>query len=352
MTRVALYACLVVSSFAACGGHADAGGADAAVDGAIDASDAPTGADIRFSATAALPSGSWLLYNDWSQDPNRLYALPTADLGGARRELFQVNRVWAFGARSDGTKLLFSAWDEQQEAHFGVTFGDSIQNTFEYDTAALTVRAVSWGNQNDECHTFTADGADAFVCRRYDFMPGGAFSGWRLGKLHLADGSFEFVRPDQQTQFELHPTPVPGTSTLLFELRDHPPATGSTIMSRDLTTGTETMVEASARRPTLAPDGHRLLFQNADDSNRYYVMDLDQPTQPAVLVSPTTGVGQVRWSPDGGTIVYTVSDNANSCDDLETVAISGMTAAAPTRIRRCVDHDAEFITNIAWVEVP
>ncbi|MBK9035614.1 MAG: hypothetical protein IPL61_30875 [Myxococcales bacterium] len=334
---------------ASCGGD---DGQGAPVDAGLDAPAGPTAADIRFTPIAALPSGAWLLYNDWSTDPNRLYALPASDLGGARRELFQANRVWAFGARADGSEVLFSAWDAEQEAHFGVTIGDAIQNTFAYDTATQAVRAVSWGNQNDECHTFAPDGATAFVCRRYDFQPDTSYRGWRLGRLQLADGSFEFVRAEQSTQFEFHPTPVPGTSQLLFELRDKPPASGSTIWSRDLMTGVETMVKASARRPTLAPDGARLLFQNAADRNRWYVMDLAQPATPAALVSATLGVGSARWAPDGAAIVYTVSDDANSCDDLETVAIAGLVAATPARVRVCATGDREFITNIAWVVVP
>lgn len=329
-------------------------------DGAI-APDAPPMVDagpgpadeIGFVAREALTSGSWLLANDWAADPNVAFVIPTADLAGARRELFGVNRVWSLGAKADGATIWFSAFDAGQEARFGLTIGDSIQNTFAYDAATQAVRAVAsggWENVNDECHAPSPDGASLYVCRRYDFQPMGGFSGWRLGRFTLATGAFEFLRPDAAGgPFELLPQALPDGQRVVFELRARPPMTGASIHVRDLGTGTEQVVRMAASRPLLAPDGHHLLFRDTA-SRTYKMLDLDQPAAPPIDVSPTLDPGAAAISPDGATIVYTVYDAANTCDHLERVTFAG-TWSAPVRVRDC-GITGEFITKLAWLTVP
>src|SRR5262245_40043173 len=158
--------------------------------------------DIGLVPGDPLPPGQWLLVNEWAL-PDTVFALDPADLGGARREVLSVARSWSMGASDDGALIAFSSADPMQEAHFGLTIGDAIQNSFRYAPATRTVETLgpagtTWTNVNDECHAPSADGQYVYICRRYDFVdePSFSFKGWRLGRFRLADGSFEFLRPD------------------------------------------------------------------------------------------------------------------------------------------------------------
>jgi Tol biopolymer transport system component len=341
MNRGVIFVC----ALAACGGD-DAGGPDPC----LTADDpCPAAEDIDFAALEELPSGEWLLANDWAPTPNVAFVLPIDDLGAARREIFAANRVWSMGAAADGSSIYFSAWDAQQEEHFGITIGDAIQNSFSFTPSTSELRALAWGNLNDECQVPSPDGDSLYVCRRYDFTPEGAFSGWRIGRISLDDRSFEFLRGDAAGPYELSPQPLPDGATVLLELRARPPATDDTLVLLDLASGDETDVRTSAGRPILFPDGHRVLFQDRTDQSRWKMLDLDS-SAPPVTVSPTTGAGDAAISPDGDTIVYAVFDSTLSCDHLERVTFSG-TWSAPTRVRDCA-QTGEFITDLDWIVVP
>jgi len=313
--------------------------------------------DIGVGAGPPLPAGAWLLANRWSPSPDAVFALDPADLGGAARTVFTANRVWSMGASPDGRTILFSAHDPMRETEFGLTLLDSIQNPFAFETATGTVTLLAlpgsgWANVNDECLRSSADGAYVYVCRRYDFTAQGSFRGWRLGRIRVADGSFEFLRPDAPGgPFELRPQELPGATRVLFELRARPPATGSSLHTRELATGAEVMVRANAHKPILAPDGHRVLFADPTDQSRLKTFDLDAPQAPVVPVAPTLGVGAAAWSPDGETIVYSVFDQTLSCDHLERVTWSGAAWSAPARVRDCT-QSGEVITSLAWVTIP
>jgi hypothetical protein len=316
----------------------------------------PTPADdIAFVAGPPLAAGSWLLVNDWAAEPNHVFALSPDDLAGPKQVVFSAHRVWSMGAADDGSAILFSSWDALQEEHFGLTIGDSIQNSFVYDTRARRVRYLgpigsSWQNVNDECHELSPDGAYVYVCRRYDFTPEGGFSGWRLGRIHTVDRTFEFLRVDAPGgPFELGPQVIPGTSQVVFALRARPPATGSTLHSLDVATGVETTVRPNAARPVLAPDGQRLVFSDTTAQFRLAMIDLARPGDAAVAVSPTLGTGAVAWAPDGQSIVYAVYDQPRNCDHLERVIWTGAAWSAPERVRDCA-LTGEFITDLAWVD--
>ena len=340
---------------AACGGDGSHGpGPDAPP--MIDAGPGPAD-DIGLQAGPPLGSGQWLLANRWSPAPDAVFALDPADLGGPARTVLTANRVWSMGASADGRTILFSSHDPMRETQFGLTLLDSIQNSFAFDTAARTVALLApagsaWANVNDECLQPSADGAYVYLCRRYDFTAQGSFLGWRLGRIRVADGSFEFLRPDVPGgPFELTVQELPGATHVLFELRARPPETGSSLYTRELSTGTEVVVRANARRPILAPDGHRVLFADATDQSRLKTFDLQAPGDPAVPVSTTAGAGDAAWSPDGQTIVYSVFDQAKSCDHLERVTWSGTAWSAPARVRDCA-QTGEVITSLAWVTIP
>lgn len=345
---------VAVTVGAGCGGDDGAAGPDAGP--LVDAGPGPVD-DLAVQAGEPLPAGAWLLMNEWQADPNRVSALAVTDLAGATRTVFSANRVWSLGARADGRTIVFSSHDPQREQAFGINFTDSIQNPFAYDTqtGAVTLLAPAgsgWANVNDECLVPSADGASVYVCRRYDFTADGTFLGWRLGRITLADGSFTFLRPDAAGgPFELSPVELPGGDRVLFELRARPPASGVALHIRTLSTGAETMLRASARKPVLAPDGHRLVFADTTDQSRLKMLDLDAPATAPIAVSPTLDVGDVVWSPDGTTLVYNVYDQPQNCDHLERVTWTGTAWSAPTRVRDCA-VTGEFITNLAWVTVP
>jgi Tol biopolymer transport system component len=350
---------IVIATTAACGGGGGNGGdPDAGAPDATPADAAPAPAsEIGLVPGQALTAGEWIVANDWAGPPDVVFALPAADLGGARTVVLTANRVWSLGVRADGAELVFSSSDPEQEADFGITIGDAIQNTFRYDAATETVALLApagsdWINANDECHEPTADGAYVYVCRRYDFTAQGAFLGWRIGRIDAATGAFEFLRPDAPAgPWELGAQAIPGTTRILYEQRTRPPGVQYSLWTRDLATGAETMVRTSAGRPTLAPDGHRVLFHDTTNQFRLWMLDLDAAAAPAIPVTPTTGVGDSAWSPDGDAVVYTVYDDANTCDHLERVDWGGAAWSTPVRVRDCT-QTGEFITDLSWIRVP
>ncbi len=348
----ALTAVLALGAAGACG-QDDPVDVDAGIE--LDAGPSPID-EIGFVAGDPLPAGTWLLANEWAGTPNQVFALDPADLGGVARTVFRSTRVWSMAAPPDGRAVVFSSNDPLQAERFGVTIGDAIQNSFWFDSRERTVRLLApagsgWANVNDEAFRVAPDGAHVYLSRRYDFTAEGAFQGWRLGRLGVADGGFEFLRPDVPGgPFELRPQQVPGTREVLFELRARPPATGSTLHVRHLDTGAERLVRDGSGRPNLGPDGRRVLFADRTDQQRLKTFDLQAPGDPAVPVSPTAGAGDAAWSPDGETIVYTVFDSARSCDHLERVVWTGAAWSAPERVRDCA-QTGEFITNLAWVTI-
>ncbi|HSD87923.1 MAG TPA: hypothetical protein VLB44_10435, partial [Kofleriaceae bacterium] len=200
----------------------------------IDAGPGPAD-DMHLQAGPPLPAGSWLLANRWAPAPDAVFALDPADLGGAARTVFSADRVWSMGASADGRVILFSGHDPMREQEFGLTLSDSIQNSFAFDTQTRTIALLApvgsgWANVNDECFQPSADRAYVYVCRRYDFTAQGSFLGWRLGRIRVDDGSFEFLRPDASGgPFELTPQELRGGTHVLFELRARPPATGASL---------------------------------------------------------------------------------------------------------------------------
>jgi hypothetical protein len=332
------------------------GGDASSPDAQIDAAPGPVD-DIDLQPGEPLPPGAWLLANRWDPAPEAVLALDPADLGGPARTVFTASRVWAMGASADGSAIVFSGHDPMRETQFGLTLLDSIQNSFTFDTKTGTVAQLApagsgWANVNDECFQPSADREYVYLCRRYDFTAQNTFLGWRLGRIRVADGSFEFLRPETSGgPFELTPQELPGGTKVLFELRARPPASGVALHTRELSTGIETMVRANARRPILAPDGHRVLFADTTDQSRLKTFDLQSLGDPAVPVSPTLDVGDGVWSPDGNAIVYTVFDQTRSCDHLERVTWSGTAWSAPVRVRDCA-QTGEVITSLAWVVLP
>jgi hypothetical protein len=324
---------------------------DAAIDAGIPDAQfaAPSAQDISFTGFSQLPQGQWILVTDWRRSPQTLLAISPTSPAATPRSIFGVNRFWSFATEADGARMLFAAWDELQTEHYGITMLHSIENTFLYERASQSMRAIAWGNINDECHAFSPDGQFAYVCRRYDFVPAGGSDGPRIGRIYLDSGYFEFLRPEQDESVELYPQPLPGGQHLLFGLRYFDINQPGAIVRRDLGNGAETLVMASAGRPVLAPDGHRMLYQSEVD-DLFYVFDLNTPTIAPFRLSTTAGIDSA-WSPDGSAIIYSVFEPSGSCTHLDRVTLVGSTPTSPVRIRDCL-VTGEFYGNLAWITVP
>jgi len=304
----------------------------------------PTAETIQFGAIAPLPEGEQILFNDWNAAPNTVATMGPD--GADATMIFEAYRVWSMGVSNDGHAVAFSSGDPEQEAHYGITIGDAIQHTFVYDAVTEVATALTWGNINDECHSFSADDASLYICRRSDFRVEDDFivsEGYDAGRVDLATGDFELLLPDDDDVMTLSPQPDADEETALVTWIDLPST--RSIRSIDLASGDVEVVRESAGNPTLSPDGERYLFNDYGESGSLWADDVAGGD--AVLVADAQASG-ARWSPDGTRVVYMVFDDALSCSHVDTVAADGSEADAPTRIRDC-GETGEFITDLAWI---
>ncbi|MBI2394530.1 MAG: PD40 domain-containing protein [Deltaproteobacteria bacterium] len=329
---------------------------DAGPDGAepVDASPPPhpTPERLEFKPVAPLPAGEQILFNDWNGAPNALWSM-TPD-GSSATKVFTIGRVWAFGVSHGVDKIAFSAFDPDQEAHFGVAIGDAIQHTWLYDVATQSITPLSKGNVNDECHAFSADDKTLFVCRRYDFhfedIDGERYvvnKGWRIAAIDVATSATTFLSPDLKGEYHLGPQQLPGGARLLYSItKVTPPPTKYSVVSTGLPAGGEaTLVRADASRASLAPDGKRYAYANPLEKGALYVGELGATA--ATKIATAAG-SDLTWSPDGTRLAYLRFDDDKNCSDIEVVKADGSQADAPTRLRECLPG-AEFITQLAWV---
>jgi hypothetical protein len=301
----------------------------------------PSAADIGFSAIAPLPSGEQILFNDWSA-PDRLLSM--APDGADAVEIFSVYRIWSMGVARGADRLAFACGDPQQEEHYGVTIGDAIQHTFLYDVASQSVEVLAYGNINDECHHFGPGDDALYVCRRYDFSDRGTFGGYRLGVLATADGSFEFLVPDEAMVYTLHPQEVAG-ELYYTRIALMPGMQERSIERMTLPSGAPETVRESAQDPLIAPGGGRYLYADLEAASALYESDLDGDN--SVLVVNRAGTS-ASYSPAGDAIAYLIYDDDAQCSHVEVVATDGSESETPTRIRDCVES-GEFITQLAWI---
>ncbi len=318
-------------SFPAAGDEADAGVAE------------PTAADIQFSAVAALPSGEQILFNDWISAPNAVYSMHPD--GTAATKIFEAYRVWSMGVSQYGNHIAFACGDPMQEQHYGLTLGDAIQNTFVYDAATQSASALSWGNINDECHTFSASGDAVYVCRRYDFQSDGSSKGYRLGRIDTGSGAFAFLTPDVTNQFHLHPEPTPDGALLYTRIDVTPPSTQHRSIRRLSPCGDDTLVLDNASGDAVSPDGTRFAYQDYGDNRKIYVANLDGSG--AVKIADREGTN-LAFSPDGTRLAYLYNDAGANCSHIDVVHTDGSDAQSPTRVRDC-GQTGEMITELSWI---
>ncbi len=307
----------------------------------------PTPADIQFSSVNPLAPGEQLLFADWGASPNTLSTiLPD---GTKEQVVFRAYRLWSVGVTPDGAKIAFASGDPNQEQNYGLKFGDSIQHTWLYDAATQTAEVLAYGNINDECHLFNADASKLYVCRRYDFVEDGTTSiskGYQLGRLTVADGTFEFLTPVPQNRFELHPTPLGDESTLLFTQIDIVGGNAArAIRKLTLADDTRAVVKNTATLESISPDGSKMVYRDHTDAGKLYVADIDGLNP--VRVTSTAGTDG-RFSPDGLRIAYLYGET-QSCSHIEIVMADGSTADTPDRVRDC---GTQFITDLEWIKRP
>lgn len=299
--------------------------------------------EIGYDARSALPSGQTILFNDWASTPNRVLAM-TPD-GATVTEVFAAARVWSMGVSRKAERVAFSAADPQQEAHYGVTIGDAIQNTWMYDVATASVELMCGGNVNDECHAFSDDDAFLYVCRRAGFVDGASPPGYALVRVDTATRAVEQLTQPSPTSLALHPQPLPGGKTVLYtEVTISGGKQSRAIRLLDLATKASTDVRPGASLGAVSADGARYVFTDTAKGGLWVAPVAGGA---AVLVAADAGTS-ARFSPDGARVAYLLDDKAGNCSHVMVVAADGSTKGAPTRIRDCT-ASKEFITQLAWV---
>jgi hypothetical protein len=331
-------------------GGTSTGGADSGTGGSVADSGPdgfvpePTPSDIQFSATNPLPSGEQLLFTDWNASPNKLSSIQPDGTG--ELEIFRAYRLWALGASHDTNTIAFACGDPLQLEHYGLNLGDAIQNTWLYDSNDQSAKILSYGNINDECHTFSSTDQSVYVCRRYDFQPDNSNHTYRLGRISLGDGSFEFLGPDLPAELQLHPQPVADESSLFYTIIEvQNGAQKRRIVTKSLPDGTPSLVKSDATSGVLSPDGTSIVFADTTQQSQLFRMNTDGTN--VVKVASHAGTSVV-WSPDGTRIAYLWSETS-SCTHIEIVKADGTEADAPFRVRDC---GTAFVADLAWIDRP
>jgi len=324
------------------------GGSDAGSDAPVTDGWVPTPApgDIDFEAKNPLPSGEQLLFNDWTPQPNTVSSIKPDGTG--ETVVFRAYRVWSMGVSHDASKIAFACGDPMQLQHYGLNLGDAIQNTWLYDVAGQTASILSFGNINDECHTFNAKDDTLYVCRRYDFAQNqGTFTnkGYRLGRVPLATGDIDWLGAEPPvTTLELHPQPSADESVVYYTLIEIAGGKQTRkIVKKALPGGTPETIRENAGSPVLSPDGTRLLFADSTDKGALYTMKTDGTDVVKVATHPGT---EGNWSPDGTKIAFLWAET-QSCNHIEVVAADGSEVNSPFRVRDC---GSAFITELEWID--
>lgn len=302
----------------------------------------PSGGDIQYLALNPLPAGEQILFNDWNAQPNTVSSMKPD--GSGELGIFQAYRVWAMGVSHDTSRIAFACGDPLQEQHYGLTLGDAIQNTWLYDVATQQASVLSWGNHNDECHTFNATDDRIYVCRRHDFQPDNSNKGYRLGWLGVPSGALTWVGAEPPvTELELHPQPTADDKLLFYTLITiQSGKQNRSIRKRALPDGAPELVRDKAGSAVLSPDGQRLLFADALQQSALYTMKLDGTDVIKVASHPGTST---VWSPDGTRVAYLWGEPMD-CSHVFVVAADGSQADTPTKIRDC---GSSFVTELAWI---
>jgi hypothetical protein len=306
----------------------------------------PTPESISFQAVNPLPSGEFILFNEWAASPNRVSSIRPD--GSEETEIFRAMRVWSMGAQGD--RVAFACGDPQQEAHYGTAIGDAIQHTWLYDGLTQTASVLAWGNINDECHRFSPDAASLFVCRRTDFDAMGQNKTYRIGRIDIGTREFQFLTPEADTELALIPEPLPGGASLIYT---HVKIVGTqqqqSIRRLSFDGKPTEEIRAAAGRAALSPDGVHYAYQDYDEKGAVYIASLDTNDAP-VLISSKRGAS-LTFSPDGTEVAMLHDEPTASCQHIDIVKVDGSEKDTPRRVLDCVQKSA-VITKLAWVKRP
>ncbi|MGE3668584.1 MAG: TolB family protein [Polyangiaceae bacterium] len=311
----------------------------------------PSATDIEFNAQNPLPQGESIVYNDWGT-PNAVRSMRPD--GSQQSVVFTALRVWSMSVESGGARIAFSTTDPAQETNYGLTYLDSIQHTWLYDSTTQQVELVSHGIINDECHLFAPNGEGLFVCRRSEFGydgDQGHFKGWQLGRIDFGCSTYQAYGAQQENVFELNPAPLlpaaagEDVSELLFtRITLTPPSTQTREIRRmQLADGSSESFLADADNPVVSPDGKRFLYRSRVAPRGLYVRDVSGGTPVSIVAADVTNP---VWSPDGGQVAYLMPD-PSQCSHIEVRAADGSGAA--TRLLDCVDS-GQFVTKLSWIQ--
>lgn len=304
---------------------------------------APTPDDVTFAVGGELLDGEQILFNDWNALPNELLTMRPD--GSSEAVVFRAFRVWSFGVSHTTNKIAFAAGDPEQEANYGITIGDAIQPTFVYDAGCGTVGALTWGNLNDECHTFGPGDHSLYVCRRYDFTDQGMSKGYRIARIDMATTTVEWLTAEDPMVLTLSPNPLPDESAMIY-YRIPVPGTASVVRA-PLPSGAEQTVRERIGYPRLSPDGTRILVADFEQMGALVSLDLNGGSP--ILVADGESLTTAVWSPDGARVAFLRYDNAGNCSHVEVAAADGSEAMSPTRIHDCL-VSGRFITELAWID--
>lgn len=310
-----------------------------AVEGALAAT------DVAIEVTGGLPKEESILVNDWNAQPNVVRALRPD--GSGTTEVLRANRVWSMGASKSGDRLAFSVGDPKQEEHFGITIGDAIQQTWLYDADCGSVTPVSTGNLNDECHAFSDDGTQLFLCRREGFSKDvmAPPPGYDVGVVDLSTLAYTKLVAASSTEMALHPAPLLPTGAVkefLFTRIGLPKGERS-IFRAPIPGPGATQIRDAASAPVVTPDGKKYAYLDTKQKS-IFLAALDGTGEPLLIVSGA--VTGLRFSPDGTRVVY-MRDSGANCSHVEVAPADG-SAPMGTRVRDC-KVEKDFVTEVAWV---
>lgn len=304
----------------------------------------PTAQDVQFQAVSPMPLGEWLLFNDWTPEPNELLAMRPD--GTDELTVFRAYRIWSMTVSTDQNTIAFSAGDPEQEAHYGLTIGDSIQPTFLYDALAESASNLTFGNINDECHRFSKSDAFLYLCRRYDFEADGTSKGYRIARVDIATKELTWITELDSESHSLNPEPTDDETQLYFTRIG---AAGKRRISRAPlpTAENEETFRDEAGGPRLSPDGTRMLFQDASQEGAIVALNLE--SMESVVVAEGPDLSTARWSPDGERVAFLRFDDDSTCSHVEVARADGSEADSAVRVHDCATS-GRFVTELEWIK--
>ena len=302
--------------------------------------------DISFEEVDPPMEGSFIYYGVWGS-PDSLEMISPDGL--ARGTRFTVNRLWSFGAASDGVTVAFSSVDPYQEENWGLTIGDAIQYTWLLDDGADPVQITS-GSINDECHAFSPDGELLYLCRRANFfqeMEGDDLvfgsDPYRILVHELAGGGEEWLTPFVEGVSDIGPALL-GDEILFWRQEPDGGSFAQSLMRMGSDGADVEYVLEGATAPVVSPDGESVAYR-LGWSTLAVAPAADVASGEAIIASETGNFYGVSFSPSSARIAYLLGREDAMCSDLW---VAGADGADQTMLIDCVGEGI-FPNGVQWV---